>query len=151
VAVDTNLTGKTYPSYRYEVSREKIREYATALGETDGRYFSDGDDCVAPPTFAAGFTITKGGAPLFLDTALGMHWNLVHGTQRFEFGRHVRPGDVLTCTPRFGGVTVKGANEFVSMEVECLHVDGELAVRSSATIVLFGSAPVADAPAPSEA
>lgn len=141
MAVDAELAGREYPAYTYEVSREKIREYATALGETDPRYFSDGDDCVAPPTFAAAFTITKGGAPLFADEELGLHWNLVHGSQRYEWGRHVRPGDVLTCTPRFGGVTVRGGNEFVSMEVECLHADGELAVRSTATIVLFGAAP----------
>lgn len=141
MAVDAELAGREYPSYTYEVSREKIREYATALGETDPRYFSDGDDCVAPPTFAAAFTITKGGAPLFGDEELGLHWNLVHGSQRYEWGRHVRPGDVLTCTPRFGGVTPRGGNEFVSMEVECLHADGDLAVRSIATIVLFGSAP----------
>ena len=141
MAVDASLAGKEYPSYTYEVSREKIREYATALGEDDPRYFSDGDDCVAPPTFAAAYTITKGGAPLFTDDELGMHWNLVHGTQRYEFGRPCRPGDVLTCTPRFGGVSVRGSNEFVSMEVDCRFEDGSLAVASTATIVLFGSAP----------
>jgi hypothetical protein len=141
VAVDASLAGKEYPSYTYEVCREKIREYATALGETDPRYFSDGDDCVAPPTFAACFTIIKGGAPLFADEDLGLHRNLVHGSQRYEFGRPVRPGDVVTCTPRFGGVFPRGRNEFVRMEVDCRFEDGSLAVASTATIVLFGSAP----------
>lgn len=141
MAVNAELSGKEYPAYTYEVSREKIREYAAALGEDDPRYYSDGDDCVAPPTFAACFTFTKGGAPLFADEDLGLHWNLVHGTQRYEFGRAVRPGDVLTCTPSFGGVTPRAGNEFVVMEVDSRHADGELAVRSSATLVLFGSAP----------
>lgn len=141
MAVDAGLAGRQYPPYTYEVSREKIREYATALGEDDPRYFSDGDDCVAPPTFAACFTITKGGAPLFADDELGLHWNLVHGTQSFDLGRPLRPGDVLTCTPRFGGVVVRAGNEFVDIEVDCRFPDGELAVASSATLVLFGSAP----------
>lgn len=141
MAVDASLEGKEYPSFTYEVSREKIREYAEALGETDPRYFSDGDDCVAPPTFAATFTLSKGAAPLFADDDLGLHWNLVHGSQRFEFGRPVRPGDVLTCTPRFGGVTPRMGNEFVRLEVDCRFADGELACASTATLVLFDSAP----------
>jgi len=65
VALNRDRIGTSYPSYRYEVSREKIREYAAAVGETDPRYYSDGDDCVAPPTFAACFTLTKGGEAAF--------------------------------------------------------------------------------------
>lgn len=144
MAVDASLAGKEYPSYTYEVSREKIRDYATALGETDERYFSDGDDCIAPPTFAAAFTLTKGGDPLFADEQLGLHWNLVHGSHRFDFGRPVAPGDVLTCTPRFDSVMPRGDNEFVKWSVECRFADGELACESTATLVLFGSAPQED-------
>ena len=141
MALNTELVGKTYEPYTYEVSREKIREYASALGESDPRYFSEGDDCVAPPTFAASYTIIKGGAPLFADPELGAHWNLVHGSQRYEFGRPVRPGDVLTCTPRLADVSVRGRNEFMTVEVDCRFEGGERAVLSTATIVLFGSAP----------
>ena len=141
MAVDASLAGTQYPSYTYEVGREKIREYATALGETDPRYFSHGDDCVAPPTFCAAFTIIRGGADMFADERLGLHWNLVHGSQRFEFGRPARPGDVITCTPTFAGVTPRMGNEFVRIEVDCRFADGELAVLSTATLVLFGSAP----------
>lgn len=144
MALNTELVGKTYEPYTYEVSREKIREYASALGETDARYFSDGDDCVAPPTFAASYTIIKGGAQLFADPDLGAHWNLVHGSQRYEFGRPCRPGDVLTCTPKLGGVQVRGRNEFMTVEVDCRFADGERAVLSTATIVLLGSAPTDD-------
>ena len=38
VALNREKVGTAYPSYTYEVSREKIREYAIALGETDPRY-----------------------------------------------------------------------------------------------------------------
>jgi hypothetical protein len=142
VALNRDKVGTTYPSYTYEVSREKIREYATALGETDPRYFSDGDDCVAPPTFAACFTITKGGAAVFADDELGAHPALVHGSQRYTFGdRPLRPGDVLTCTPRIADMSARGANEFLTIEVVCEDVDGHHLVTSEATIVLLGSAP----------
>jgi hypothetical protein len=143
MALNTALIGKVYPTYRYEVSREKIRDYAFALGETDPRYFSDGDDCVAPPTFAAAFTVIRGGEPAFSDPELGAHKALVHGAQQFSFGtRALAPGDVLECVPHIAGILARGENEFLELHVTCTFTDsGALAVRSEATIVFLGSAP----------
>jgi len=146
MALNPSKVGEVYPTYRYEVSREKIREYATALGESDARYYSDGDDCVAPPTFAASFTVTKGCMAPFADPELGAHLALVHGSQRFAWGtRPLRPGDVLDCTPRIESITVRGRNEFIVTVVDCRFVDsGEHAVSAEVNIVFLGSAPVAD-------
>src|SRR5680860_1381297 len=132
MALNPDKVGSTYPAYTYEVSREKIREYAQALGETDPRYLSDGDDCVAPPTFAASFTIPRGGQSAFADPDLGTHQALVHGAQRYVFGgRPMRPGDVLRCTPRIADIFTRGSNESMVTEVECVFADsGELAVLS---------------------
>ena len=143
MALNRDKVGTTYPAYRYEVAREKIREYATALGETDPRYFSDGDDCVAPPTFAACFTVTKGGAAVFADPDLGTHPALVHGSQRYAFGgRSVVPGDVLICTPRVADISVRGSNELLVLEVECRdEATDESVVRAEAMFVFLGSAP----------
>jgi len=148
MALNQDRVGTIYPTYRYEVAREKIREYATALGETDVRYLSDGDDCVAPPTFAAAFTLTKGLLALFSDTDLGAHPALVHGSQVFRFGqRPLRPGDVLDCTPRLESIVVRGRNEFLTSVTDCRFADsGELAVEAEAVIVFLGSAPVEDVP-----
>jgi len=146
MALNTDKIGTSYPPYTYEVSREKIREYAMALGERDPRYYSDGDDCVAPPTFAASFTVTKGGQAAFADPDLGAHWTLVHGSQSYRFGdRPLRPGDVLTCTPRIGDISARGRNELLTIEVDCRFADDTLAVLSRAVIVFLGSAPGADA------
>jgi hypothetical protein len=149
MALNQAKVGTTYPAYRYEVSREKIREYATALGETDPRYFSDGDDCVAPPTFAAAFTVIKGGMAAFADPDLGVHPALVHGSQSFTWGdRPLRPGDLLECTPSIAAITVRGRNEFLTTVVDCRFAGGdELAVRAEVVIVFLGSAPVEDAEA----
>lgn len=144
--------GTVYPSYTYEVSREKIREYASALGEKDPRYFSDGDDCVAPPTFAACFTVVRGSQAAVSDPELGAHPALVHGSQTFAYGPEpLRPGDVLECTPRIDAIHARGANEFLTINVDCRHRDsGELAVIATETIVFLGSAPAeGDGPAPS--
>ena len=142
MALNKDKVGKTFPSYTYEVSREKIRDYAHALGETDPRYFSDGDDCVAPPTFAAAFTVTKGMSAAMSDPDLGVHPALVHGSQRYDYGaRPLKPGDTLTCTPRIADIKVRGRNELLTAEVDCRFEDGELAVTAYSTIVFLGSAP----------
>jgi len=147
MALNPSKVGSTYPTYRYEVSREKIREYALALGENDPRYLSDGDDCVAPPTFAASFTLTKGLMALLGDAELGAHPALVHGSQAFRWGaRPVRPGDVLECTPRIASITARGRNEFLATVVDCRFAGtDELAVEAESVIVFLGSAPQDDA------
>jgi len=147
MALNQSKVGSTYPAYRYEVAREKIREYAIALGESDPRYHSDGDDCVAPPTFAAAFTLTKGLMLLMGDSELGAHPALVHGSQAFRYGtRPLRPGDVLECTPRIEGISIRGRNEFLTTIVDCRFADsGELAVEAEVVIVFLGSAPQEDA------
>lgn len=148
MALNTDRIGATYQPYSYEVTRVKIREYARAVGEDDPRYFSDGDDCVAPPTFAATFTIIQPGELLMADDALGMHWNLVHGNQAFEFGdRPLRPGDVVTCTPKVADIRTRGANEMLTIEVDCRFPDGSTAVTSTNLLVLLGSAPGQEASA----
>jgi hypothetical protein len=146
MALNRDRIGVTYEPYTYEVSREKIREYAAAVGETDPRYSSDGDDCVAPPTFAATVTLTRGSAAAFADGQLGTHPALVHGSQRYVYGgRPMRPGDVLVCTPKVADITSRGSSEFLTIETECrFRDDGELAVRSETTLVFLGSAPSPD-------
>lgn len=133
---------RTYPAYRYEVSREKIREYAAALGETDPRYFSDGDDCVAPPTFAACFTLARAASAMLADGELALHPALVHTSQSYAFGpRPLRPGDTLICTPTRGPVTSRAGGQLLTLEVDCRFADSdELAVRS--TSGLLAVAPV---------
>ena len=143
MALNPAKVGASYPTYRYEVSREKIREYAMALGETDPRYTAEGEDCVAPPTFAAAFTITRGALDLFADPELGAHPALVHGSQRFTWhGRPLRPGDVLACRPRIASITNRGRNEFLTIMVDCVHEEsGDPALTAETTIVFLGSAP----------
>jgi hypothetical protein len=143
MALNQSKVGSVYPTYRYEVAREKIREYAVALGETDPRYLSVGDDCVAPPTFAAAFTVSRGLMAVHGDPELGGHLALVHGSQAFRFGdRPLRPGDVLDCTPRIEAISIRGRNEFLTSVVDCRFADsGELAVEAEIVLVFLGSAP----------
>ncbi len=152
MALNTERVGHTYPAVAYEVSRAKIREYAAALGETDPRYFSDGDDCVAPPTFAACFTIGHVMDVMMADDDLGAHLDLVHSGQTYAWGeRPLRPGDVLSLTPRVADITTRRGNEVLTVEVDCRFADtDERAVRSTSVLVLFDRAPTDDGAATTE-
>jgi hypothetical protein len=62
IALNPDRIGHRYPTYHYEVGREKIREYAAATGVHDEIYRSDPlevptSELLAPPTFATCFTI----------------------------------------------------------------------------------------------
>ncbi len=105
MAVKTEAIGKTYPASTYAVGREKIREYASAVGEANPLYF-DVDaaraagyaDLVAPPMFAvvyAGRAIT----PALFDPEVGVDFaHMLHAGQEFEWGLLVVAGDEITTT-----------------------------------------------------
>jgi acyl-CoA thioesterase FadM len=141
VALNTDRIGHRYPSYRYEVSREKVREYALATGAGDPRYLADDGEVVAPPTFAACFVLTRGES-WASDPELGAHTSLLHASQEFDFHRPVRVGDVLECTPSIANIRSAGSNEFLTAEVDCVDAaSGEPVVTSRATLVFLGSGP----------
>lgn len=124
------------------MSREKIREYAFATGIYDLLYTAETGEIVAPPGFAACFTVIRGGGAMFGDAELGAHPALVHGQQEFEYHRSVKPGDVVECTPMIADIAVKGRNEFLTLQIDCKDAEtGEPVVTSRGTIVFLGSAP----------
>lgn len=140
MALNPARVGHVYPPYRYEVSREKVREYAAATGAP--QVPADGD-VLAQPTFAACFTVTRGGAVLG-DPELGAHLTLVHGSQSYEFERTIRVGDVLLCTPSIEAITVRGRNEFLTLRIDAAdEATGDPVMTSRGTIVFLGSAPTA--------
>jgi acyl dehydratase len=103
MAVKTEAIGKTYPAVTYAVGREKVREYAYAVGETNPLYF-DVDaaraagyaDVVAPPMFAVvyqGRAIT----PALFDPEVGIDFaHMLHAGQEFEWELLVVAGDEIT-------------------------------------------------------
>ena len=128
--------GTRYPTYRYEVSREKVREYAEATG-AGGRYDAEIGDVVAPPTFAACFALGREAA-WGQDPDLGVHPRFLHGAQTFDFHRPVRVGDVLDCTPRIASIEVRGRTEFMVVAVDGADAEtGEPVVTSSATLIFL--------------
>ncbi len=146
--VDQSFVGRTYPATEsYRVSREKIREFADAIGDPNPAYRSveaaralGHPDVVAPPTFAIVLTLPAGNAFL-LDPAAGVDYSrVVHGDQRFE---HVRPliaGDEVTASLTIDTIRVAGGNEIIGNRTEVRTTAGELVSTAYATIVVRGAA-----------
>src|SRR3954452_12983473 len=95
----TDAIGKTYPSTTYAVGREKIREYARAVGETNPLHLdveaaraAGYDDVVAPPMFVVVYAGPSMGPAIF-DPEVGINFALmVHGGQEFVWGAVVIAG-----------------------------------------------------------
>ena len=132
MAVNTAAIGKTFPPSTYAVGREKIREYAYAVGETNPLYL-DVDtaraagygDVVAPPMFAvvfAGPAIT----PALFDPEVGINFaNMLHAGQEFEWGPLVVAGDEITTTTEVKDISERGGMEFYEFVTVSRNERGE--------------------------
>ena len=98
-------SGQDLPALAYEVGKEKIREYAHAVGEDNPVYFdrerrkeAGFRDVPAPPMFAVVYSAGAMG-PAILDPEVGINFPMmVHGGQEFVWGEPVVPGDTISTT-----------------------------------------------------
>jgi acyl dehydratase len=145
VPVDTSAKGKTYPPYVYEVGREKIREYAHAVGEDNPVYF-DRDaakaagfrDIPAPPMFAVVYSAGAMG-PAILDPEVGINFAMmVHGGQEFVWGEPVCSGDVITTVAEVKDISERDGKGFYVFESVSTNGDGQEVVRGTWTNIVRG-------------
>lgn len=117
--------GRSYPATKpYRVSRAKIAEFATALGDQNPAYF-DEDSPIAPPTFAAVIAAQAWGA-MFDDPDLGLALRrTMHADQRFDIIRPLREGDDVVATLTIERVRSRGGTDMVTIGVDLASVEGE--------------------------
>jgi acyl dehydratase len=123
MAGNTDAIGKTYAPTNYAVGREKVREYARAVGETNPLYLdvdaaraAGHDDVVAPPMFAVVYSFPSV-MPVFFDPELGIDFSrLVHGGQDFEWGPLVVAGDEIATTLTVADISSRGRNSYFVFE-----------------------------------
>jgi acyl dehydratase len=143
--IDHKLVGREYEPTVYEIGREKMREYARAIGDqnplimdNEAGKVSEYGDCIAPPVFASVYNL-MGAAQLFFDSEVKLNMAmLVHGEQEFEFHKPVKPGDVITTTGRIADILEKGNNDLILYEARSVNQDGELVTVGKATFVVRG-------------
>ncbi len=143
--LDTSAIGKTYPASEYEVGREKIREYALAIG-ADNQVHFDRDaargagyrDVVAPPMFAVVYSAGAMG-PAILDPEVGINFAaMVHGGQEFVWGEPVCSGDTITTTAEVKDISEKDGRGFYVFESVSTNQDGAEVVRATWTNIVRG-------------
>ncbi len=147
MSLDPSFIGRTYPATEvYEVGREKIREFADAIGDPNPVY-RDADaaraaghpDVIAPPTFPIVITARIGEQVLF-DPELGLDYTkVVHGQQRFVVTRPVRAGDRLTGVLTVDNIQAAAGNDLISTRVDLCTEDGEPVVTAYSMLVARGT------------
>ena len=138
--------GKTYPAVEYAVGREKIREFASAVGETNPLYFDPEAarqagyaDVVAPPMFAVVFQIKSVGPAVF-DPELGINFAmLVHGAQEFVWGPLVVGGDEVPTTTTVKDISPRGEMTFYVFEARSENQRRDMVCTGTWTIIVRGS------------
>jgi acyl dehydratase len=146
VAVDDSAKGKSYPPFAYEVGREKIREYASAVGEDNPVYFdrerareAGFRDIAAPPMFAVVYSAGSVG-PAVLDPEVGIDFAMtVHGSQEFVWGEPVCAGDTVTTETVLKDVSERGGMGFYVFESVSRNRDGQEVVRGTWTNIVRGA------------
>ncbi len=117
----------------YAVGREKVREYAHAVGETDERYLDPEAaraagfaDVVAPPMFAAVYC-TPALMPALFDPEVGIDFDrLVHGAQEFTWHAPVVAGDEITTEAELEEASERGGLRFYVFRTTSTNDRGEL-------------------------
>jgi acyl dehydratase len=131
--LDQSFVGRSWPPTEpYLVGREKIREFARAIGAENAEYLDPEAaraigyaDVVAPPTFP--FVITMAASrQIVTDPALGLDYSrVVHGDQRFAYTRPVVAGDSLVCVNTVDEILSRGGHDFLTTRTDVSTEAGE--------------------------
>ncbi|MFA9400001.1 MAG: MaoC family dehydratase N-terminal domain-containing protein [Acidobacteriota bacterium] len=145
MALKKDAIGKSWPASEYEVGREKIGEYARAIGMDDPIYY-DRDaareagfrDVVAPPMFCVVYSSGAMG-PVLFDPEVDINFAaMVHGGQEFKWGVPVCAGDLITTTASCSDIYEKLDKGFYVFESVSTNQDGEEVVRAVWTNIVRG-------------
>ncbi len=132
MALDPGNVGKEFTSSEpYVVAREKIREFATATGETSllchevsAARAAGFADVVAPATFPIVVTLNAMGAAV-TDPSVGVDWSrVVHGDQRFAYSRPIVAGDELTVRTVIESIKTLAGNDMITLRGDLFAADG---------------------------
>jgi acyl dehydratase len=143
--VNESAIGKEYPAVSYEVGREKIREYANAIGaenpvhhDVEAAKAAGFRDVVAPPMFCTVYS-APAIAPAILDPEVGINFaTMVHGGQEFIWGEQVCSGDEITTSAKCTDIFQKDDKGFYVFESESVNQDGVEVVRGIWTNIVRG-------------
>jgi acyl dehydratase len=132
----------TEPAGPYQVGREKVREFATAVGDDSplshdpaAARAAGHPDVVAPPTFSTTFTMPV--IESFLrDPALGWDYTrMVHGDQSIAFHRAIHAGDELSTVVHVDDLRTRAGNHMLTLRCEVTDAGGEPVATTRSMLV----------------
>ncbi len=143
--VNNQAVGKQYDPITYAVGREKIREYARAVGETDplcldleAARAAGYADLVAPAMFAVVYSAPAVGPPIF-DPEIELNFAMmVHGAQEFVWGPPVLAGDEITTTASVKDISEADGRGYYVFESVSVNQRGEEVCRGTWTNIVRG-------------
>ena len=147
MAINPDYAGRTFePSEPYEVSRVKIAEFATAIGDASplcrdraAAQAAGYPDVIAPPTFAIVVTSATN-ARLMTDPDLGVNYAMiVHGEQSFTHARPLHAGDVVVAQSTIESIKQIRNMTTMATVTEVRTVDGEHVCTARSTLVERGA------------
>jgi acyl dehydratase len=147
VALNQDFLARVYPpTEAYEVGREKIREFAQAVGETNPACHDPAvaralgyPDVIAPPTFAIRLTMPAS-EQVTKDPALGLDYSrVVHGEQRFVHHRPIHAGDRLRVVITVESIRALADNDMLTTRADVLDDADELVLSAYGTLVARGT------------
>jgi acyl dehydratase len=144
--VNPGFVGRVYPPAEpYLVGREKVREFARAVGETSPLCHDPAAarahghaDVVAPPTFA--FVLAMDASRVVVsDPDLGLDYSrVVHGEERFSYRRPIIAGDELVVTTTIEAIRSAAGNDLVTTRADIATTSGEPVVTAYTLLVSRG-------------
>ncbi len=145
MTLKTDAVGKEWPGVTYQVGREKIKEYATALGlespvhaDVEAARAAGFRDVVAPPMFAVVYS-SPAMAPAILDPEVELNFAaMVHGGQAFEWDEPACSGDEITTTAKCLSIEEKDGKGFYVFESNSVNQDGAQVARGTWTLIVRG-------------
>jgi acyl dehydratase len=145
MAANTEAIGKRYEPTLYAVGREKIREYASAVGESNPLHLDVNAaraagyaDVVAPPMFAVVYS-ARAVMPGIFDPEVGIDFpRMLHASQEFEWGPVVVAGDEILTTASVKDISERGGMAFYVFETISDNQNGETVSTGTWTQIVRG-------------
>jgi acyl dehydratase len=145
MALKSDAVGKEWPGTTYQVGREKIKEYANALGidnpvhhDVEAARAAGFRDVVAPPMFAVVYS-SPAVAPAILDPEVELNFAaMVHGGQEFVWDEPACSGDEITTAAKCLSIEEKDGKGFYVFETNSVNQDGAQVARGTWTLIVRG-------------
>lgn len=147
MALNPDFVGREYPATgSYVVGREKIREFAAAVGDANPAYTDVAAaqalgyaDVIAPPTFAIVLSLKAAEAVMF-DPELGLDYSrVVHGEQSFAYTRPIVAGDELQVTTVIESIRTVAGNDMLTTKGSITTVTGEPVATATSMLLARGA------------